>query len=79
MEADSLSTPRLTGHRWENRLPADRERQEGLSPRVKIVTVTANIKAASLWPSGNIPAVRALFMITYTAHEKKLTSGRRVF
>jgi hypothetical protein len=30
---------------------------------VKIVTVTANIKAAGLWRGGNIAAVRALVMI----------------
>ena len=60
-------------------MPADPERQEGLSPRVKIVTVTANIKAASLWPGENIPAVRALFMITYTCAIKKTNKRKSVF
>ena len=57
----------------------------GLFARVKVVTRTANIKAASFWRGGNSAAVRALFMITniwgwssLTAHEKNLTSGHRV-
>ena len=57
----------------------------GLFARVKVVTRTANIKAASLWRGGNSAAVRALFMIanirgwsSLTAHEKNLTSGHRV-
>ena len=49
-----------------------------LFPRVKVVTRTANIKAASLWRGGNSAAVLALFMIanirgwsSLTPHEKK--------
>jgi hypothetical protein len=62
---------------------ADLERQEGLFPRVKVVTGTANIKAATSWRGGNIPAVRALFMLarwsSLAAHKKNLASGHRVF
>ena len=46
----------------------------GLFTRVKVVTGTANIKAASLWRGGNSAAVRALFMLarwsSLAAHKK---------
>ena len=64
-----------TGASWHHRVsPA---LGSGLFARVKVVTRTANIKAASLWRGGNSAAVRALFMIanirgwsSLTAHEK---------
>ncbi len=64
-----------------------RERRRGVFSGMKVVTPTADIKAASSWASGNSAAGRALFMSAgdsgdwswLTVHKKTLTGAHRVY